>query len=97
MSDSKNTEKVICIESVAFYMLIEEVVERLQGKNQSAQNDKWISDAEAMQKLRITSRTTLQKLRDEGAIRYSQPTRKLILYDRDSINEYLETHAKETF
>jgi len=50
-----------------------------------------------MQLLRITSRTTLQKLRDEGSIRFSQPTRKLILYDRDSILQYLENHAKDTF
>lgn len=30
-----------------------------------------------MQKLRITSKTILQKLRDEGNIRFSQPVKKL--------------------
>ena len=43
-----------------------------------------------MQRLRISSKTTLQKLRDTGAIRFSQPAKKYIVYDTESINEYLE-------
>ena len=88
--------EVICIEDEAFYALIEQVVQRIK-KEQGIKEDKWISGEEAMQKLRISSKTTLQKLRDEGKIRFSQPEKKLILYDIDSIYEYLEKHAKETF
>ena len=91
------TTNVICLESSAFYALIEEVVERLAEKHHVQLLDKWISDEEAMHVLRISSRTTLQKLRDDGAIRFTQPSRKLILYDRDSLMEYLEAHAKDTF
>jgi Asp-tRNA(Asn)/Glu-tRNA(Gln) amidotransferase C subunit len=50
-----------------------------------------------MRKLRISSKTTLQKLRDEGKIRFSHPEKKIMLYDLDSIIEYLEKNAKETF
>ena len=50
-----------------------------------------------MKKLRITSKTTLQKLPDTGKIRFSQPEKKIILYDSDSINEYLYKHAHQTF
>lgn len=88
---------IICLESEAFYALVEEVVDRLQEETTGKQPDQWISDEEAMQMLRISSRTTLQKLRDEGAIRFSQPSKKLILYDRNSILAYLEAHAKDTF
>ena len=88
--------EVICLEDEAFYALLEQVVLRIKGKD-GIKEDKWISPEEAMQKLRITSKTTLQKLRDEGKIRFSQPEKKLILYDIDSIYEYLEKHAKETF
>ena len=87
---------VICLEDAAFYKLVEEVVDRIKEQNNITE-DKWISPEEAMEKLRIRSKTTLQRLRDEGRIRYSQPDRKTILYDTDSINEYLEKHAKETF
>jgi len=88
--------QVICLQDEAFYALIEEVVVRIKGQKQETA-DRWISGEEAMHMLRITSKTTLQKLRDEGKIRFSQPEKKLILYDVLSIGEYLEKHAKDTF
>jgi Helix-turn-helix domain len=88
--------QVICLQEDAFYALIEEVVQRLKEAHKVTE-DKWISPEEAMSKLRIKSKTTLQKLRDEGRIRFSQPDRKIILYDADSINEYLAKHSKDTF
>ena len=87
---------VIVLEEEAFYALIEEVVGRLKEKHKITE-DKWISGQEAMKKLRITSKSTLQKYRDEGRIRFSQPDKKIILYDTDSINQYLSKHSKETF
>lgn len=47
--------------------------------------------------MRIKSKTTLQKLRDEGKIRFSQSKQKIILYDAISGDTYLEKHAKDTF
>ena len=88
--------EVICLEEEAFYALVEQVVQRIKEKK-GIKEDKWISGEEAMRKLRITSKTTLQKLRDEGKIRFSQPEKKIILYDVDSIYEYLEKNARETF
>jgi hypothetical protein len=88
--------EVICIENEAFYLLIEKVVLRIKGKEKS-KGDKWISGEEAMQMLRISSKTTLQKLRDEGKIRFSQPEKKLIMYDVSSIYAYLEKHTNDTF
>lgn len=88
--------EVICLEDAAFYSLIEKVVDRIKEKNNIPQ-DKWISGTEAMQRLRISSKTTLQKLRDEGKIRYSQPEKKIILYDSASIDSYLENNTYETF
>lgn len=88
--------EVICLEEEAFYALIEKVLTRLK-ENERKKEDKWISVEEAMTILRIKSKTTLQKLRDEGKIRFSQPHRKIILYDTKSINEYIEKHVKNTF
>jgi len=84
--------EVICLHDEAFYTLIERVVERIKEK-QNISSDKWISGDEAMKRLHITSKTTLQKLRDEGKIRFSQPEKKIILYDLDSIHTYLEKHT----
>ena len=77
---------VIVFEEESFYKLIQEVVTRIKLE-QKITEDKWISALEAMQKLRIKSPTTLQKLRDEGRIRFSQPDRKIILYDSASIDD----------
>lgn len=88
--------EVIVIETEAFYELIKEVVKRL--KEPEVNPVKWLNPEQAMARLHIKSKTTLQKLRDEGKIRFSQPLKKrVILYDADSINEYLETYAKGTF
>lgn len=87
---------VVCLEDEAFYALVEKVVTHVKDKL-STKEDKWISGDEAMRKLRITSKTTLQKLRDEGKIRFSHPEKKHIVYDSQSINEYLDKHAKNTF
>ena len=85
--------EVICLEDEAFYALIDRVVSRIKEK-EGFKEDRWISTEEAMTKLRIKSKTTLQKLRDEGKIRFSQPQKKIILYDNDSLLEYLEKHVK---
>lgn len=88
--------KVICLESAALYQLVEEIVERLSNQ-QPPESDSWINDKQAMKMLGITSRTTLQKFRDEGSIRFTQPSRRVILYDRQSILEFLDLKAKDTF
>lgn len=64
--------EIICMESQAFYKLLEEVLRHFKN-NQPQPSDKWISGPEAMKMLRIKSKTTLQKMRDEGHIRFTQP------------------------
>ncbi len=88
--------QVICLEEAAFYELVEQVVERLKEKN-NVTHDKWVSHEEAMRLLNVKSKTTLQKLRTEGKIRFTQPEKKIILYDRNSIEAYLDKHSKDTF
>nr|WKN34351.1 helix-turn-helix domain-containing protein [Tunicatimonas sp. TK19036] len=86
---------VICLEEKAFYELIERVVERLSEKH-NVPPEKWIDGEQAMQKLRIKSTTTLQKLRDEGKIEFSKMG-KIILYNSFSIDAYIEQNKKTTF
>lgn len=86
----------ITLEKEELFKLIEEAVERIKIKNRISE-DLWISDKEAMRLMRISSKTTLQKLRDMGAIRFTQPVKKIILYDRKSILAYLEKYSHQTF
>lgn len=89
--------EVISIEKYAFIELLEQTVQYVKTSLGHAKENKWIPPDEAKRMLGITSSTSLQKLRDEGKIRYSQHMHKVILYDRDSINDYLSLHAKDTF
>lgn len=86
---------VIALDEEAFYALIEKVTSHLNEKGE--QNWKWISETEAMRILDIKSKTTLQNLRDLNLIRYTQPSKKMILYDRDSILDYFEKHASRKY
>ena len=88
--------QVVCLQEEAFFALFKKVIEHVEAKRQD-KPEKWIDGEEAMSILKIKSTTTLQKLRDEGKIRFSQPQKKIILYDRDSIVEFIEKHARETF
>lgn len=85
------------IDEGAFDELVIRLVSEVKRQLNAPPHRKWLSPEEAMDILRIKSKTTLQKLRDEGRIRYSQPEARVILYDRDSIDAYLEKHAKDTF
>lgn len=87
---------IVCLESPAFYALIDEVVERINITH-SLPEKKWIQGDEAMELLGISSKTTLQKMRDEGKIRFTHPEKRIILYDKESINDYLEKHSRDTF
>lgn len=88
--------EVICLESEALFSLVEQVVERIKEKN-NITHDKWIDGETAMKLLGIKSKTTLQFMRDNGKIRFTQPQHKIILYDRDSILEFLDSKAQDTF
>ncbi len=88
--------KIYQLEENDLAELIETVVARMQIK-QPVTLDKWIDASEAMHLLRISSVTTLQKFRDEGSIRFTQPSKKIILYDRESILEFLDKNARNPF
>lgn len=87
--------EVVCLESHALDKLIDSVVERLM--EQRKEKPKWLSGSEAMSLLKVSSKTTLQKLKNEGHIKYSQPMKKHVLYDRQSILDYLERHSHSAF
>ena len=63
--------------------------------NLNQKEDKGIAGEEAMHMLRITSNATLQKYRDENRIRFSQPDKKIILYDKDSILKFLDDNSNK--
>lgn len=92
-----NTDTVICIRSTAFFALIDKVITHIDENYQLPKEAKWIDSDKAMELLNITSRTTLQNIRDSGKIRFSKTSPKNILYDRESVMKYIDDNAQETF
>lgn len=88
------TMELITFESESFYKLIDELVKRIN--NNQKVPEKWITEAKAM-KLLNCKKTKLWSLRVAGSIRFSQHSRKIILYDSQSIMNYLEANAHDTF
>lgn len=87
--------EVIVLDSEAYKQLKKEILNEFENSLQKflnsdnqLQND-WISLTEAQKLLPLKSKTSWQKLRDDGAIKFSQVGRK-ILYSRRSILKYLE-------
>lgn len=86
---------VICIDEPAFYELIKQVVERLKVESTETEPN-WIDGNEAM-KILNCKKTKLQELRLSGEITYSHPSKKIIVYYRPSLIEYLNKHLKDRF
>jgi hypothetical protein len=95
--DKDFSAKFICMESEAWYAMIKTAVAQIRAEDNAVKEDKWISDDKASSLLNGASKSTMQRLRDNSLIKFTQPTRKLILYDRDSIMEYLNKNTRETF
>ena len=88
--------RIISLTEPDLYQLMQEVVAHFISLD-IVGKEKWISPEEAMKLLNIKSKTTLSALRSSGKIRYAHPQKRIILYDRESINEYLENNARDTF
>lgn len=77
--------------------LKEVLLETIQEMMQKPAPKIWISTSEAMELLQLKSKTSMSKLRDTGAIEFTQPMKKVILYKYESILKYLEKHSQKTF
>ena len=87
--------EVVVFESAVFEALkrelkgyVKEAVEELLQEKAEIQTTDWITLAEAKKLLPFKSKTSWQKMRDHGIIKFTQFGRK-ILYSRASIHEYL--------
>ena len=76
------TPEIICLKSNVYYALLDEILEHISTKFSIPQKQ-WLLTNEAMLLLGISSKTTLQQLRDTGKIRYSQPQQGVFTLDNN--------------
>lgn len=90
-------DNLIMISEENFFALLEKVISHFENLEGREKEEIWIDTEMAKKMLGIKSDTTLFKLRSEGKIEFSQPSRKIILYKRESILLYLEDNSYKTF
>ena len=83
---------LICFDREAFYLVFEELKNEI--KNANSVEEEWLNTDEAMNLLRITSKTTLKKICDEGQVWFSRLSPKHILYNKASILSHIENRSK---
>jgi hypothetical protein len=88
--------EIICLESPAFEMLIQRLVTHIKQMH-DIQEDEFVSPEEAMRLLRISSKTTLSAYKNKGFLKFSMVSRKIILYSRTSIREFLSKREQSNF
>jgi hypothetical protein len=86
--------EVICLNEDAYFELLKKSYEYIKSLNNITE-EKWILPDKAMEMLGVKT-TKLQELRDRSEILVSQPSKKVILYNIDSIREYLNKHARKS-
>jgi hypothetical protein len=73
---------------------VKEALEEVLSEKKLAENSDWICLSDAQQLLPFKSKTSWQKLRDAGIIKFTQFGRK-IMYSRNSIKDYLNKNKIE--
>ena len=86
--------EVICLEEDAYFEILKKSYEYIKTLH-NIKEEKWILPEQAMEMLGVKT-TKLQELRDSGDIEISQPSKKVILYNIDSIRAYLDKHARKS-
>lgn len=88
---------MILISEENFYEFLDHVIKHVYSqKGEAVPEDVWINEDQAKKILGVQS-SQMYRLRSKGLIRYSKPSRKVLLYDKSSILEYIEKNAKDTF
>ena len=95
MLTNKEIKTLLLADEETFFRLADEIVERLEAKRTII--PEWISEADALKLLHLRSKTSLWKLRTNGAIEYSAISSKHFLYSRSSIENFINAKRQKTF
>lgn len=90
-------DEIITIRSEALLEIVRQAIAFVQENGLADSEDKWVSAERAKEILHISSNSYLCYLRSHGLIEYSQPAKKLIVYNRLSLLEYLENSKQSKF
>lgn len=94
MSEPFSDVKFICVDSPAFYKLVDTLTAYIK-ENHGVKDDPWVDGPTAMKILNVKSKATLQKLRDTDEITFAKTSTKTIVYDTQSLYAYLKKYSNK--
>lgn len=92
----QNNANFIVFEKEAYYNVLNEFLKIAKETVRKENLSVWMSEEEAMNMLGVSSKSTMQKFRDEDRIIYSMVTAKNIRYNRESILNYIEQKSNRS-
>jgi hypothetical protein len=88
-------QRILVIRDDQLQALANLIVTKLQ--NTSNNFDRYMTIEEVMKVLNIHSRSTIQDIRNRSEITFFKLNNKNILYDRESVEAYIQRHAIKKF
>lgn len=85
---------IIQTDSETFYRMIKKIIERIKSEETKDKGTDFISEKEAMQLLGISSKSTLQKYRDQSVITFYKLSGRKIRYSRMSIENFIRSRKE---
>jgi len=92
--ENKGNTQFIMMDTAALDKLIHEVIDTVKTKMKTKPED-WIGEDEVQKLLGVSSKSTIQRFRDEDRIIYSAVTKKNIMYSRASVLRYMNTKSNK--
>jgi len=92
--ENKGNMQFIMMGTDALDKLIHEVITTVKTKIKTKPED-WIGEDDAKKLLGVSSKSTIQRFRDEDRIIYSTVTKKNIMYSKASILKYMNTKSNK--
>jgi len=88
-TEMKENMQFVMMDTAVFDEIINQVITTVKMKMKTKPVD-WIDEAKAKELLGVSSKSTMQRFRDEDRIIYSTVTKKNIMYSKSSILRYME-------
>lgn len=94
MEELTDGKQLLLVDKESLRQIIEEMLANYEAK---PQEKIWVNQTVAMEILGLRSKSSMKRLRDENLVIFSQGMKKVILYKRSSLLEYLERNSNKTY
>ncbi|MCW3127766.1 MAG: hypothetical protein JWO03_3424 [Bacteroidetes bacterium] len=90
------SKQILYLDQLQMEVLADMIINHIE-KRIALRREEWIDIQEVMQLLKVSSKSTIQTLRDTGQLTISRINSKTILYSRLSVEDYIKKNIKPQY